>query len=63
MPKKKQGKILCLNINAQSLNERQEIILNKGKPIGQNPKTIFAFSNFSETIVRSIDLCPFIYTN
>ncbi|KAF1858673.1 hypothetical protein Lal_00044706 [Lupinus albus] len=60
----KRGKTKCLEVHAQSLEDRAEIIFNEfGVPIEPDQKTVIQFSNFLGTIARSSDFCPLVYTN
>src|SRR5215471_6968709 len=61
---KKRGPTSCYKIHASTLEEREEVTLNRfGQPIGPTERVVSNLSMFLGSIARNSDWCPLNYTN
>ncbi|KAG5611558.1 hypothetical protein H5410_022839 [Solanum commersonii] len=61
--KKVRGKTTCKNIHARNLEEREEVIFDKGQAVGPTDKIASKFTNFIETIARNSRFINLMYTS
>ncbi|KAG5585763.1 hypothetical protein H5410_046197 [Solanum commersonii] len=62
-PKKVRGQTTCKDIHARNLEERKEVIFDKGQAMGPTNKIVLELSNFIGTIARNPRFINLMYTS